>query len=252
VAIGIGEALRAARERQGRSLDEASRATRVRVEYLSALEEEDFDRIGGDVYAKGFLTSYARFLGLDPAPLLDLYRAQVRGTEHSPRELLEVPVRTRQGIPRWVVWTATGVLVLGATLTLANALGGRAPEPAAEPTATTTPSPTPVRPSARPSTATPIAPTTAAATGGVHLVVLVEAACWIEAFTDGSAAFASRTFQAGEAIEIDALEEIVISLGNTAGVSLVLNGRDLGSLGGDGVVQDGRCTASGCDFEADA
>jgi transcriptional regulator with XRE-family HTH domain len=85
----IGEALRAAREAQGRSLHDAAEATRIRSSYLEALEEERFGELGGNVYAKGFLRSYAGYLGVDPAPLLEAYRAQETAEapvfEHAPR-----------------------------------------------------------------------------------------------------------------------------------------------------------------------
>lgn len=70
---GIGDTLRAARRAQGRTLRDAAQATRVRETYLAALEEEEFDVLGGEVYARGFLRSYARFLALDPDPLLAAY-----------------------------------------------------------------------------------------------------------------------------------------------------------------------------------
>lgn len=70
---GIGDTLRLARRARGLSLKDAADATRVRETYLAALEEEDFDALGGDVYARGFLRSYARFLDLDPLPLIAAY-----------------------------------------------------------------------------------------------------------------------------------------------------------------------------------
>src|SRR3712207_3612777 len=76
MASGIGETLRAARRQQGVALADAAAETRVRESYLAALEEEDFGALGGDVYVKGFLRSYARFLRLDPEPLLAAYRTQ--------------------------------------------------------------------------------------------------------------------------------------------------------------------------------
>jgi cytoskeleton protein RodZ len=87
----IGEALRSAREAQGKSLDDAAVATRIRPSYLEALEQEQFGELGGSVYAKGFLRSYAGYLGVDPAPLLEAYRAQeTPGAplfEHAPRAI---------------------------------------------------------------------------------------------------------------------------------------------------------------------
>lgn len=69
----IGTALREARVQRGKSLDEASRETRIRPEYLGALEQERFDALLGDVYVRGFLRSYASYLGLDPDDLMIRY-----------------------------------------------------------------------------------------------------------------------------------------------------------------------------------
>ncbi len=72
----IGEVLRQAREARGISLAEAEEATKVRQKFLQALEQDDFQRLPGEVYRRGFLKSYAIYLGLDPEPLLARYRAQ--------------------------------------------------------------------------------------------------------------------------------------------------------------------------------
>ena len=67
---GIGPALRQARLARGKSIEEASRETRIRPEYLQALERERFEALIGDVYVRGFLRSYSTYLGLDPAQVL--------------------------------------------------------------------------------------------------------------------------------------------------------------------------------------
>src|SRR5438477_12466499 len=67
---GIGQALRKARVERGKSIEEASRETRIRAEYLQALERERFDVLPGDVYVRGFLRSYSSYLGLDPKKVL--------------------------------------------------------------------------------------------------------------------------------------------------------------------------------------
>jgi len=61
----IGSTLREARTRQGLELRDAERATRIRARYLAALEEERFDQLPAEAYAKAFLRTYADFLGLD-------------------------------------------------------------------------------------------------------------------------------------------------------------------------------------------
>ena len=91
----IGEELRSAREAQGRTIQEASAATRIRPSYLEAIEGERFDELGGNVYAKGFIRSYAGYLGVDPAPLIEVYRSAERPEapvfERAPRALSSAP-----------------------------------------------------------------------------------------------------------------------------------------------------------------
>jgi cytoskeleton protein RodZ len=70
---GIGPALRKARLIRGKSLEEASRETHIRADYLRALERERFDALLGDVYVRGFLRSYSAYLGLDAGKVLTVY-----------------------------------------------------------------------------------------------------------------------------------------------------------------------------------
>lgn len=71
VSLGVG--LREAREAQAKSLDEAAAITRISKGYLQALEEEEFDRLPNPAYVRGFLRSYAAFLGLDGNRVVALY-----------------------------------------------------------------------------------------------------------------------------------------------------------------------------------
>src|SRR2546430_13430502 len=71
--LGIGERLRNAREAKGLTLAVAETLTRIRATYLSALEEEQFARLPGAVYARGYLRTYALALGLDPDDLMEAY-----------------------------------------------------------------------------------------------------------------------------------------------------------------------------------
>lgn len=71
--VGVGPALRKARLARGVSIDEAARDTRIRPEFLHALEQEEYERLLGDVYVRGCLRSYASYLGLSPDKAVDLY-----------------------------------------------------------------------------------------------------------------------------------------------------------------------------------
>ena len=62
----LGERFRAAREARGLSLSDVAEQIRIRSLYLAAIEDENWSTIGAPVYVRGFLRTYARFLGLDP------------------------------------------------------------------------------------------------------------------------------------------------------------------------------------------
>lgn len=81
----IGSALREARVRGKLTLRQAEEDTKIRVKYLQAMENEEFDVMPGDAYVKGFLQTYAQYLGLDPAIILDEYRSRgLTRHEHQP------------------------------------------------------------------------------------------------------------------------------------------------------------------------
>ena len=72
----IGNSLREARERQELGYPEIELATKIRAKYIRALEEEDFTSIPGDAYIRGFLRTYADYLGLDSDVYVDEYASR--------------------------------------------------------------------------------------------------------------------------------------------------------------------------------
>jgi transcriptional regulator with XRE-family HTH domain len=62
----IGRYLRGERELRKFSLEEVSKFTRIKEHYLNAIEEDRYDLLPSAIYVKGYLTAYARYLGLDP------------------------------------------------------------------------------------------------------------------------------------------------------------------------------------------
>lgn len=76
----IGNSLREARLRQGLDFPEIEQATKIRGKYLRALEEEQFEVLPAQTYVKGFLRSYADYLGLDGQLYVDEFNSRyVRG-----------------------------------------------------------------------------------------------------------------------------------------------------------------------------
>jgi cytoskeleton protein RodZ len=116
----IGSSLRTAREHQQLELAAVERETRIRTKYLQALEEEHFDVLPGTAYVKGFLRTYADFLGLDGPRFVDEFNERFAPTEmpeatppvriRRPRKWLDarlvaIPLAVGIGL---LVWRLTG------------------------------------------------------------------------------------------------------------------------------------------------
>ena len=74
-ALGIGTALRDARVTRNLSLAEVSALLRIREAHLEAIELEDFDQLPGNVYAIGFIRTYAQYLELNESDLIMRFKA---------------------------------------------------------------------------------------------------------------------------------------------------------------------------------
>jgi cytoskeleton protein RodZ len=82
----IGNSLREARSRRQIELPQAELATKIRVKYLRALEEERFETLPSQTYVKGFLRTYADYLGLDGQLYVDEFNSRyVTGEDGDPR-----------------------------------------------------------------------------------------------------------------------------------------------------------------------
>lgn len=71
----IGQELKSARLKKGLDLTEIEEALKIRLRFLQALEKNEFDILPGPAYVKGFIRSYAKYVGLDPQALIEEYKA---------------------------------------------------------------------------------------------------------------------------------------------------------------------------------
>ena len=130
----VGPALRKVREGRGVTLEEAARDTRVRREFLEAIEAQRFDHLLGDVHVRGCLRTYATYLRLSPDKVVAVYEA-----EHPPAEgettITTPPPRTdpvlgarrrRDDHRLWILVAAVVLVVAGAF----GILSARRPGPA--------------------------------------------------------------------------------------------------------------------------
>jgi cytoskeleton protein RodZ len=108
----FGERLKRERELREVSLKEVTVATRIGTRFLEALENEDWNKLPGGVFNRGFVRSIARYLGLDEESLLAEYD-NARG-----QETVEAPLLPENRIPSPPRWMAAAV-VIGVLLALA-------------------------------------------------------------------------------------------------------------------------------------
>jgi cytoskeleton protein RodZ len=126
----IGTSLREARLRRHVDFTDAEHGTKIRSKYLRALEDERFELLPSHTYIKGFLRSYAEFLGLDGQLYVDEYNSRyVIGEEDAPmRSPRRVPAaRTRRSDRREsniVLFALTAIGVVTALVIVAWRFGG--------------------------------------------------------------------------------------------------------------------------------
>jgi len=229
----IGPKLRKARIDRSLSIEETAWRTRIRPDLLRALEDEQFDSIGQQSFVRRHLSSYARFLGIDPAEVVEEFRSlqdepEPSSIEELDRKNREAPKPKR---PKWLIAAA----VSGAALAVAasvGALGGQTQRPSAKTVVLPTQASTPKSSSSQaPKAPTPVT----AAQARVTLVVSSLSATRVSILADGTQVFdgtlyggESRTFRARSTIDVVAAD------GGT--VRLMLNGVALGVPGPAGTV----------------
>lgn len=264
----LGAVLRAARERKGDSIHEASAAVGIGARYLAGLESERFELLPARVYARVYLRSYAEYLDLDPDPLieqLDELWVDPAAPQVIPvsRPLSIPPIITGQMLLIVVFLALVGVLlgyvysqyssfVLNqppSTTTEAtpskpsSAAAAKATTPALAPVAQ--PSQAPANP-AEPASATnpttppqPPAPPTATSPAvepnEMKIEIRLTQKAWMNVEVDGKEVL-NATLQPGERYSWTAKEKVFIWSGFAGGVQIIRNGVDEGPLG-SGVVK---------------
>jgi hypothetical protein len=128
----IGNSLREARVRQQLELGEVELATKIRARYIRALEEETFEALPAQTYVKGFLRTYADYLGLDGQLYVDEFNSRFADEDGEPHEPV-VARRTsnvrrqqhRRVEQRWVIFALAGIAALLAFFVAAWKFGGK-------------------------------------------------------------------------------------------------------------------------------
>jgi cytoskeleton protein RodZ len=230
----IGNSLREARLRQGLDFPRIEADTKIRGKYLRGLEEENFEVLPGETYVKGFLRSYAEYLGLDGQLYVDEYNSRFTPSE----EPLAAPASRRRPQRRriesnFVVVALAGIVAV--TVLVVVGLAGLGPgddQTATNPLIETTTNPAT-------STETTPEPSGRPKVRKAKLVLTAVAGnCWIQVRA-GSARgdiVWEGTLEEGQAQRFVKWRRLWVNLGSPAALRAVLNGRIVQNLPQDQAV----------------
>lgn len=122
----LGNSLREARARQGLGFPQVELATKIRAKYIRALEDEAFELLPSETYVKGFLRSYAEYLGLDGQVYVDEYNSRYGVYDDAPYR--RPRVHQDRGLERKIVLAAlAGIAALAGLVIVAWKFGGSNP-----------------------------------------------------------------------------------------------------------------------------
>jgi cytoskeletal protein RodZ len=271
--VGIGERLHNARTARGLTFDDIEAATRIKRQYLDALEREAWDELPGATYVRGFLASYAKQLGISVDEILGLYPSVRTQFAPVPRpvEIRITPANPQSRLRRII--TAIAVVFVAGAVVLAYVLVGQlrqfaatrprpeatAPaqggaggpsgsQPAAPQPTNATPAVTPT--SGQPAGAPPGTPSSATSqpdtgtsgtpiTAGQNIVVTAQATdrSWVRVVSDGSVVF-EGFLSAGDHQAWQGQHQVTVRVGNASALDLSVNGQAVGRLGNPGDVAE--------------
>lgn len=158
-AMGVGDRLKAERETRGLSLDDVSQTLKITPRVLEQVEANAWGSLPGWTFARGVVRGYARFLQLDPEPLL----RQLESAPLPKPPALDLPASTRAALPvpgqsegRDRLTAVAGVLAVAAAVmayflvpeewigNVGNRAASSSTKPLGEPAPTPVPQPAPV------------------------------------------------------------------------------------------------------------
>ena len=257
----IGDTLRKEREKQKLSIQDVEKGTSIRAVYIDALEKGEYDKLPGEVYAKGFIKNYGNFLELDGESLVRQFvmeispaTAQIEETQPENAKSedkiaatnISQKYQTRQE-KKAEENSDSKKYLAAAVAALAILIGGifyglsgsdsNTETPTVAQTETTPPAPVaetqpaPVETQQVAQVQTPPPPPV----NDVNLQATFSGDCWTRVIVDGAMVYEGM-IGAGENFNWKGNQSINVLLGNAGAAQFVMNGQNVGAIGGEGDV----------------
>jgi transcriptional regulator with XRE-family HTH domain len=120
----VGELLRSARQKKHLTLPEVADDTRIKVQFLEALEDGNYGQIPGPAYVTGFLKNYARYLGLQADDMVQEFYSErpmpIPGVKPATRVLANGYERDNRRRVLWALVVVAAMLFGGYAIKLYN------------------------------------------------------------------------------------------------------------------------------------
>jgi cytoskeletal protein RodZ len=223
----FGELLKREREMREVSLNEVTVATRIAPRFLEAFEREDWEKLPGGFFNRGFVRAIARYLGLDEEHLLaeyDLaYGQQKIETSAPPKEPIPSP-------SKWLAVLALLVVMVGLAGVVTGGVYGWRRYAAYRAAKRSLPSSVTSQPQAPSSLPSLTLDTPASLASPLDLSVSASAATRVRILADGKLLLDTK-LRAGETCHFSAGQRFEVTAGDSSAVLLELNGRAMPPLG---------------------
>jgi cytoskeletal protein RodZ len=254
--MSVGETLRRERLRLGIDLESLSQNTRIRPQYLEAIETDQPENCPGEFFYRSFVRQYALAVGLNaeqmdaqireqrPAPPVPLKSI---GSEAFPLKMPDAIVTASNSSSRagkiWGSVVALVIVIIACSVLytwLPARAGSRARRASGAPPVVQTPAPSP-----QPAAASPPAPAAAVSRpvpapapvdAGVTITVKATEKAWVLLSTEGQKPLIA-TLKPGEAETLSGRDEVRLRTGNAGGIEVSFNGKPVGPIGRRGQVR---------------
>ena len=210
-----GKALKAERKRQEKSLRYFAVRLKINIEYLKAIEDDNYSLLPADIFTKAYLRLYAEALGLENDYILSLYKGR------SEAEIVEIPPPSGSKFvfplkPVLIIFLLV-LIIISVTVLMKSGEQKPAEEfvnKAGEQEILKEEKP-----------------------GTLSLKITATEITWVSVSIDGGKP-KEWLLRAGETVTLTAMEKFAVKVGNAGGTRLTLNGEELGVLGPHGKIAD--------------
>jgi cytoskeleton protein RodZ len=217
------------------SIEDLSASTNIRPQLLRDIESNNFLTCGGDTYARGHIRNIAQRLGVDPQIFLTIFEDEQMHVDRSMQDMLvETNAMRQPEEARKISWKVLATLSIGSLgiaglvqIIVSNTSSPSVPAPitsvSASPNASAEPTPSDE-------------PTVSTGTGVEVVITASRAKSWLFVSDASGRTLFSGQISAGATKTFSSDASLNFKIGNAGGVDLVVNGKKIDSIGGDGEV----------------